>query len=112
LCWNFINIRVEKTDTDKVRGGGTDVIAVKAYFQNLYNVTQYGFCKRMLQKLATIEAANLHSHPAIENYLIENKEHLEQVASLSKEEFALFNAGTSVKDILLEREILRKFGGG
>ncbi len=112
LYWNFINIRVEKTDADKVRGGTIDIIAVKPYFEQLYNKTGYALCSRMLNKLTTVESASLLAQPAIERFLTENKVHLEQVASLSKEEFALFNAGTSVKDILLEREILRKFGDG
>jgi hypothetical protein len=64
----------------------------------------------MIEKLAIIEASNIESHPAIENFIINNKEHLENIATLSKEEFEKFNLGISLSDILLEREILRKFG--
>ncbi len=110
LCWNFINVRVEKLELNKNRGNRIDVLAVKPYFQNLYNKTGYGFCLKMIDKLAIIEVSNMESHPAIENFIINNKEHLENIATLSKEEFKKFNLGISLNDILLEREILSKFG--
>ena len=110
LCWNFINIRVEKLELNKNRGNRIDVLAVKPYFQDLYNKTGYTFCQKMIDKLAVIEVSNIESHPAIENFIINNKEHLEMIATLNGEEFARFNQGVSVNDILLEREILKKFG--
>ena len=110
LCWNFINIRVEKLELNKNRGNRIDVLAVKPYFQDLYNKTGYTFCQKMIDKLAIIEVSNIESHPAIENFIINNKEHLEMIATLNGEEFARFNQGVSVNDILLEREILKKFG--
>jgi hypothetical protein len=110
LCWNFINIRVEKLELNKNRGNRIDVLAVKPYFQDLYDKTGYGFCLRMIHKLSQIEISNIESHPAIENFIINNIEHLENIATLSQDEFEKFNQGTSIKDILLEREILRKFG--
>jgi hypothetical protein len=110
LCWNFINIRVEKLELNKNRGNRIDVLAVKPYFQDLYYKTGYGFCLKMIEKLSQIEVSNIESHPAIENFIISNKEHLEMIASLNQEEFAKFNQGILLKDILLEREILKKFG--
>ena len=110
LCWNFINIRVEKLELNKNRGNRIDVLAVKPYFQDLYNKTGYTFCQKMIDKLAIIEVSNIESHPAIETFIINNKEHLEMIATLNGEEFARFNQGVSVNDILLEREILKKFG--
>jgi hypothetical protein len=110
LCWNFINIRVEKLELNKARGNKIDVLAVKPYFQNLYNKTQYGFCLKMIEKLGKIEVSNIVSHLAIENFIINNKEHLETIATLSSAEFARFNLGTPLKDIVFEREMLKKFG--
>jgi hypothetical protein len=111
LCWNFINIRVEKIEANKNRGNRIDVMAVKPYFEDLFKKTEYSFCQRMLEKLKTIEVSNIESHTAIENFIIENKSHLDMIATLTEEEFAQLNAGTPVNDILLQREILRKFGG-
>lgn len=111
LCWNFINIRVERIELNKSRGNRIDVLAVKPYFIDIYNKTGYGFCLKMIEKLEKIEVSNIESHPAIENFIINNKEHLEIIASLSQQEFSKFNHGVSLKDIMLEREILKKFGG-
>lgn len=110
LCWNFINIRVEPIELNKNRGNRIDVLAVKPYFQDLYAKTGYGFCQKMIEKIAIIEVSNIKSHPAIENFIVENKQQLEIIATLNREEFARFNQAVSIKDILLEREILKKFG--
>lgn len=110
LCWNFINIRVERIEHNKNKGNRIDVIAVKPYFEALYNKTGYSLCLKMINKISKIEVSNVVSEPVIENFIIKNKEHLEIVSSLSKEEFNSLNMGNSLDDILLEREIIKKFG--
>ena len=35
LCWNFINIRVERIEPNKVRGNRVDVMAVRTYFEEI-----------------------------------------------------------------------------
>ena len=111
LCWNFINIRVEKIELNKNRGNRIDVLAVKPYFQSLYKKTNYSFCEKMLTKLDEIEVSNIVSHPAIEDFIVNNKQHLEMIATLNQQEFSRFNQGVTLADIMLEREILKKFGG-
>jgi hypothetical protein len=110
LCWNFINIRVEKLELNKNRGNRIDVLAVKPYFQDLYNKTGYSLCLKMIDKINEVEVSNIESQPHLENFIIQNKEHLEAISSLSNDEFNKLNKGVQLKDILLEREILRKFG--
>jgi hypothetical protein len=110
LCWNFINIRVETLELNKARGNRVDVLAVKAYFEKLYSVTGYSFCSKMIDKINIIEVAAIISEPAIENFIIANKEYLEMLSTLTKEEFNHLNMGMTLKDILLQREILKKFG--
>ncbi|MES2331714.1 MAG: hypothetical protein V4539_19055 [Bacteroidota bacterium] len=112
LCWNFINIRVEKLEPGNNRGHRIDPLAVRPYFKDLYNKTGYPLCVKMLEKIAAIEASNIASHPAIENFIIDNKELLEHISSFDHEEFNSLNKGVAAEDILLEREILRKFGSG
>jgi hypothetical protein len=112
LCWNFINIRVEKLSSDKTHSDRIDPLAVRPYFQDLYNKTGYSLCLKMLEKIETIEIANIESHPAIENFIINNRSLLENIAVFDHAEFNSLNQGSSVADILLEREILRKFGSG
>ena len=110
LCWNFSNIRVEKIDLNKNRGNRIDVMAVKPYFESLYKKTGFPLCLKMIDKISKIEVSNIVSDPVIEEFIIKNKEHLDMISSLSKEEFNRLNAGNTIQDILLEREIIRKFG--
>ena len=110
LAWNFINIRVEKYDLNKLRGNKIDVITVKAYFEDLYAKTKYSFCTKMLAKIVKIEVSNIVSEPKIEQFIINRKEELELLSTLTPSEFAQLNRGIPLPDILLEKEILRKFG--
>jgi hypothetical protein len=110
LCWNFINIRVEKLELSKNRGNRIDLLAVRPYFQDLYNKTGFSVCGKMLEKIATIEESNIEGHPAIENFIVTNKSLFEDISGFDHDEFNSLNKGSSGQDILLEREILRKFG--
>jgi hypothetical protein len=110
LCWNFINIRVEKIELNKVRGNRIDVIAVKTYFERLYSKTSYFLCPKMLAKIDEIEVSNIVSEPKIEDFINARKADFEIMYSLTAAEFAQMNRGIPFKDVLLEREILRKFG--
>ena len=112
LCWSFINIRVEPLALNKDRGNRIDVLAVRSYFEDLYQRTGFLLCQQMLEKIKRIELSNIESHPAIENFIIQHKDRLETIRSLSKEEIIGLNSGTPLSDILLEREILRKFSAG
>jgi hypothetical protein len=107
LCWNFINIRV-----DRLPGAGnrTDLLTARPYFQNLLQKTGYSVCRKMLEKIETIERLNTTASPAIEDFLATNHQLVETIQSLSAEEFNRLNQGNTVQDLLLEREILKKFG--
>lgn len=110
LCWNFINIRVEPFELNENMGNRVDVLAVKVYFVELYNNTGFSLCKKMLDKIEKIEVSSIESNTTIERFINQNKSYLENIATLDKHEFNRFNAGVSIDDILLEREILKKFG--
>jgi len=110
LCWNFINMRVEKLELNKNRGNRVDVMAVKSYFLDLYNKTGHVYCSRMLEKLKQIELSAIGNNHAIEDFINRNKKYIDTLATLNEDEYASLNQGKPVKDILLEREILKKFG--
>lgn len=110
LCWNFVNVRVEKLEHNKARGNRVDVLAVKAYFERLYETTGYSACARMIDKINIIEVSAISSEPAIEDFIISNKEDLEIQSTFSHSEFNQLNEGMSVKDILVQRDIILKFG--
>jgi hypothetical protein len=110
LCWNFINIRVERIDYNKVRGNRIDVMAVRTYFEDLYSKTKYPFCLRMLEKIRTIEVANIERNKELEGFIIKNQTYFEQISLLDKDDFQRLNNGVPFKNILAEKEIARKFG--
>ncbi len=112
LCWSFVNIRVEKIELNKSRGNRIDLLAVRPYFKDLYDKTGFSVCLKMLAKIESIEVSNIESRPAIENFIIQNSAHFESMATLTHEEFNRLNKGNTVAELLLEREILRKFGSG
>ena len=110
MCWNYINIRVGILGKDKAKGKSVDVLAVKSFFQNLFERTAHPLCARLLEKIDTIESANTYSEPAIEKFISDRKADFEFLQNLSLEEFSAYNRGKSPEDIRLEREILKKFG--
>lgn len=112
LCWSFINTRVEKTDALQQGHNRIDMFAVRPYFQRLYDTSGLSICRKMLDKLTSLEQHLPAINAPAEDFLIENGSYLEDISTLEPLEFNRLNAGTQLKDILLEREILRKFGSG
>ena len=109
LCWNFINIRVERIDKHNNSDNRIDILAAKQYFKNLFDRTNYFLCSTMINKISGIEAAGVVNEPEIEEFIINNRLQLEISPSLSKDEFISLNTGMTLDDILLEREIIKKF---
>lgn len=110
LCWNFINIRVEKIEMIKTPGNGIDIIAANSYFNRLYSRTNYYLCLKMTEKINSIEAANMVDESVIESFIIQHRDQLDVITTLNMEEFNRLNTGISLNDILMEREIIKKFG--
>ena len=109
LCWSFINIRVERLKTPGTESHRIDLLAARPYFHHLFIRTGYALCETMLEKLTTIEYFNDAETSNVERFLIENISLLEKIARLGQEEFVKLNQGSTADDLLLEREILRKF---
>lgn len=110
LCWNFINIRVKKIESSDGKRNAINIISAKPYFQALYRNTGYYLCLRMIDKIQRMEVLSEGGEPAIEGFIINNKADLEVISTLSKDEFNSLNMGISLQDVLLEREIIKKFG--
>jgi len=110
LCWNFINIRVERLGEQNNKANKTALLVVRNYFEDLFNKTDFQVCRQMVDRIQQMEAAVIMYNPKQENYLKENKGKVEALIGLTAGEMSLFNQGTSLKDILLQKEILKKFG--
>jgi hypothetical protein len=110
LCWNFINIRVDRIPGAGNAGNRIDLLTARPYFQALLQKTGYSVCSKMLEKIETIESLNTTASPAIESFLSANHQMLETIQSFTAEEFNRLNQGNTIQELLLEREILKKFG--
>jgi len=109
LCWNFINIRVEKTNQNKNRGNRIDVLGAKAYFEALFERTQYAICREMIFKIEEIELSEIKSTEKLENFIVDNKEWIDTISSLSSYEYSQLNEGVPIERILEQRAFLNKF---
>ena len=89
-----------------------DLFSVKTYFDTLFSKTGLGICRKMIEKIDAIEALHHKNNPALEGFILENKSRFENISSLTNEEFNRLNQNNTVEELLLEREILRKFGSG
>jgi hypothetical protein len=108
LCWNFVNIHVARLEEGKAERS-VDPLSTKAYFKSLAEKTGSSLCIKMLAKIEEIEHTQPLNHSAIEQFLIKRSAEIETKQTLSSEEFTQLNQGTNLTDLLLEREILRKF---
>lgn len=107
LCWNFTNISVARLGDDVKK---TDLLSLKGHFDRLFEKSGYPICKRMADRIRLLEGAQLPFVSLVEEFLIEKKYELEKMESFSAEEFNRLNQGISLRDLLLEKEILSKFG--
>lgn len=111
ICWNFINIQVERGLTNGAIKEKIDLIAAKTYFERIYIKTGMLQCKRMVDWLEGIESAQIQNIQRFDAFFEENGKYLNKASSLSSYEFDQLNEGIEMEDILKEREILRKYGG-
>lgn len=109
LCWNYINIGIESLQPG-LQEQRIDPFAVRQYFHTLHSKTNFSLCLKMLHKIDLIENRSIRFLSALPGFLADNQKKLETLLALSQEEFNRLNQGTTVEDILLEREILKKFG--
>jgi len=109
LCWNFINIRVEKSQHNKNRGTRIDVIAAKSYFENLHRVTGNAFCKQMIDKISRIEVSEILASDQLTNFILERSERISLFSTFSAYEFEKLNSGMNLDKVKWEAEFLKKF---
>jgi hypothetical protein len=111
LCWNFINIRVEVNDINKIGANTIDVLTAQPYFERLYQKTGYEMCNRMLVKIKLIQENNIQNEPVLESFIRDNKQKFELLSTLDSEDYYRLNkGGILLDDLILEKSILKKFG--
>ncbi len=110
LCWNFTNIRVEANQKNKDRGNRVDVLMAKTYFQDIYNETGYHICKKLLDKITTIEISEIISTEAQRKFIKEHRDYLEHIEDFNNYEFELLNSGRDINEVKKEAAMIRNIG--
>ncbi|MBD0350729.1 MAG: hypothetical protein ICV65_06210 [Flavisolibacter sp.] len=108
LCWNFINIRVEKLELNKNRGNRIDVLAAKTYFENLYAETNYPISRKMVEKIEAIEVSQIRDNEKLPEFIIQNTTLLQTLLDFSSKEYEKLNKGMPIDQVVAEKEFLRK----
>lgn len=109
LCWNFLNIKVEKLNaTEKIYK--PPVHASKAYFEILYQQTGIEICNQLVSKIDAIPKPTYMPLPNQINFLKEHTEDFIALTQFSAYEFERMNGGDSIKTLLAERELMKRFG--
>lgn len=109
LCWNFVNIRVEKAHQNKNRGNRVDVLTAKTYFQELFDKTGLLVCRDMIRKIDEIEISQIASTTKMESFILDNVQFLADVTDFTSYEFDQLNMGVPIEDVKAERALVRKY---
>ncbi len=83
MCWNFINIRVEKFALNKNRGNRLDVLAAKDFFSELYKKTSYSPSLKLVEKIDRIELSEIASTEKQQDFIMENRDYLDMISKYS-----------------------------
>ncbi|MFT3846119.1 MAG: hypothetical protein QM725_13775 [Lacibacter sp.] len=109
LCWNFINIRVEPFDESRGRANKLDLLASKAFFEELYNKTGYSICRELLEKLRRIEQTEVINTEKQQKFISTNRAYLDMLSHYSNFEYELLNSGRNRDEVLREIEFFKKY---
>lgn len=107
LYWNFLNIRVEPTNsTTKVK---SNILAAIVHFEQIFQKTGLDKAMEMVEKLKS--HANINTEqPGVFSFLERNSGTLKVISNLNSEMLLRLNQGEELESLILEQEILSKFG--
>ncbi len=110
LCWSYLNIRLQRIDKHPEQEKSLNLLEVKSYFETLRDSTGDAICSNMCLKLEQLSRLDSLSVEKTRSFMEEKKEKCLQLASLSSDSLVRLNKGASLETLLMEQEILRKFG--
>jgi hypothetical protein len=109
LCWNFTNLRVEPFQRKNDRGIRLDLLLSRAYFQELFDKTNYEHCLKMLNKIDTLGISETISTASQHDFILRHRDYLDMIKNYSSFEFELLNSGRAVSEVNKEINFLKKF---
>jgi hypothetical protein len=107
LGWHCINIRPERIDLPRER---PSLAQIKQYFETLYQTSGLSVCADILERIERIPDQPILISEGQEQFLQANRKQIEAVRHFDQADFLRLHEGSSIDDLLLEKEILRKFG--
>lgn len=110
LCWNFVNIRVDRHSPISKKGNRLDVLSAKPYFKSLYEHTGHPICQKLVQKIELIESTEYQLLNTQITFLSGNKNMLSTLAAFDSQDFDKLNEGAPLSEILALKDILKRFG--
>jgi len=109
LCWNFLNIRVEKLHTSN-KAARQDLNAIGHYFNIIYSETNSPVCEKLLQKIDSIQTQKAAPSTAQLAFLTNNANDINAMLQFSAYEFERLNNGDDIKTLLAEQALMQRFG--
>jgi hypothetical protein len=107
LGWHCINIRPERIDLPRER---PSLAQIKQYFDSLYKASGLSICAAILERIAQIPDQPIEISEGQKQFLLNNLKQLEAARHFDQADFLRLHEGNSIDDLLLEKEILKKFG--
>jgi hypothetical protein len=110
LAWSFLNIRPNTIDKNPGLSGNGGILGAKWYFNSLFEKTGFDQCRKMVEKIKSIEKdQQIEILPQVLQ-INEWKEQLITCAEFDNYDFEKINEGISIQKIVEEKEILKKRG--
>jgi hypothetical protein len=110
LCWNFTNIGVGPTEKAGNRAKQVDVLTARTYFAQLHRVSGLAQCQKMLDKIDRLQELDADATAPQQAFVQQYLSDITTMAALDPADFNQLNAGMRLADVLLQRDILNKFG--
>jgi hypothetical protein len=107
LGWHCINIRPERINLTRER---PSLAQIKQYFETLYQNSGLSVCVAMLERIERIPDQPILISEEQKLFLQSNLNQLEAARNFDQADFLRLHEGSSIDDLLLEKEILKKFG--
>jgi hypothetical protein len=110
LCWNFLNIKVQKNNPSENKEVSTGILSIKNHFQAIYQETANPVSLLLVQKIQEIETKPDPNYQHQIKFIVEHQIVIEQLSQCDSSEFDQINSGISIAEIQAQKELVRNFG--
>jgi hypothetical protein len=109
-CWCLLNLRVQVLEEEGQATPSFNLLSAQSYFMALQEATGHEQCVHLIRKIEEMAAQSPEISAPLIEFLQKKGKDLSQMRLLDAAEMDSLNRGTTLQALLLEREILKKFG--